>query len=312
MEFAEHFAEVHVIALTVGKYELPRNVSVYSLEKESASSRLRRVWLFYKYFSKIFFSTKVNFVFFHMGAIFNIMAAPFWLVRKFYGTKFYWWKAHGHINWEGRLALGFVDLVFTSTESGYPIKTSKRRIIGQAIDEQVFKFPTQSERNLKQIIFVGRIMPVKRIEVFVKTAKLLQDYGYTFVVVGPVSDETYFQSLQEKAEGLNIEFCGPKSQSELVPIYQSSHVFLNTSQTHSMDKTVLEGALCGCLPVTNNRAFKDLLAGLNLFSPEHSAEDYCKVIRSLESKNTEALRSKLAGMVSSQHRVDTLSSRIFG
>lgn len=311
-EFAKHFDEVHVIALSVGEYQLPSNVFLYSLEKEKGARRVRRIWLFYKYFFNIFFSKKVQFVFFHMGAIFNIMAAPFWLVRKFFGTKFYWWKAHGHINLEGKIALTFCDSVFTSTASGFPIVTKKRQVIGQAIDTNFFHFSQQSDRNTKKIIFVGRLMPVKKVEVFIETARGLQSHGYTFAIVGPISDENYYSTLKEKARGLDIEFVGPKTQAELIPIYQSAHVFLNTSQTHSMDKTVLEAALCGCLPVTNNKAFRELLEGTSLFSDESNSDAYSKVIRNLETIDSESLRRELSDRVALQHRVETLPERIFG
>jgi hypothetical protein len=111
---------------------------------------------------------EVDYVFFHMGAIYNILAFPFFLIRKSFNTKFYWWKAHGHINWVGRLALRCVDRVYTSTESGFPIATKKRVVVGQAIDTTLFtldKVFLMMERMRKmKSSFVGRITPIKRIE----------------------------------------------------------------------------------------------------------------------------------------------------
>src|SRR5581483_12297211 len=48
-EFANHFEFITVIALGVGEYELPQNVRVLSLGKESGVSKLKYLSRFYKY-----------------------------------------------------------------------------------------------------------------------------------------------------------------------------------------------------------------------------------------------------------------------
>jgi glycosyltransferase involved in cell wall biosynthesis len=316
-EFAKNFDEVHVICLQKGAYNLPSNVHVYSLGKEEGKSKLVQLYRFYKVFSKIFISSQVDYVFFHMGALFNIMALPFFLIRKLYGTQFYWWKAHGHINAMGKLALRFVDRVYTSTESGFAIDTPKRHIVGQAIDVSHFVFPESEIGRKKEIIFVGRIMPVKRIEDFLDTAYILssQDASLLFRVIGPVGDEAYFAKIKQKCAELNLQnkvhFVGSKTQIELVDIYQKAAFFLNTSVTHSMDKTVLEAALCGCIPVTGNKAFVDLLQEDGLYKERATGEDYASMITKLLASPKTDMQNILRQHVIAQHSLDTFSNRIF-
>ncbi len=317
-EFSKHFAEVHVICLQKGTYELPSNVFVYSLGKENGESRLTYIVRFYRYFSYIFFKVKVEYVFFHMGAIYNILAFPFFIVRTFYKTSFFWWKAHGHINMVGKLALCFVDRVYTSTESGFPINTSKRHVVGQAIDTFLFVPPSSEEMRTKEIIFVGRIMPVKHLEDFIDTAQILLevDPTITFTIIGPNGDAVYYKKQVEKISSLgltqNIIFAGSKTQEELVIVYQHASVFLNTSRTHSMDKTVLEATLCGCIPVTSNKAFIDLLDEHGLYVENNSPDSYATVIKKLLAYSDSAdLREQLQKAVIEKHSLATFSKRIF-
>jgi glycosyltransferase involved in cell wall biosynthesis len=317
LEFSKHFKEVHVICLQKGVYDLPPHVFVYSLGKEEGESNLKYSYRFYKYFGKVFFKVRVDFVFFHMGAILTVLAAPFFFVRKFFGTQFYWWKAHGHINWFGRFALTFVDRVYTSTESGFPIRSEKRHIIGQAIDITRFVFPQSGERA-REVIYVGRIVPIKRIEDFIEVARNITTVhpGFVFTVVGPLDDVDYKKRLDALCaeHGLSdkVRFVGSKTQEELVPLYQKASFFLNTSLTNSMDKTVLEAMLCGCIPVTANKAFFRLLSPSALYCEEPSTQRYTDVLmRVIEVQDTASFRKELRESVVKEHSLTTFPLRIF-
>jgi glycosyltransferase involved in cell wall biosynthesis len=315
-EFARHFDEVHVICLKEGAHTLPLNVKVYSLGKEGGENRLKYLLRFYSHFRKIFMSVRVDYVFFHMGAVYNILAAPFFFLRKQYGTKFYWWKAHGHINLAGRIALSFVDRVYTSTLSGFPIETSKRHVVGQAIDTDFFAVSKKAERK-REVVFVGRITPIKRIEDFVSTAEILvkEDPDIFFALVGPIIDQAYYESLRTrcKEKGLEsrITFLGAKSQAELVMLYHDASIFLNTSVTHSMDKTVLEAVLSGCVPVTGNKAFREILEPYGLYLDNPTPEMYAEAIRTVLSKDMTHITQKLREDVVTSHSLRTFTERIF-
>ncbi|MEL6803988.1 MAG: glycosyltransferase, partial [Bacteroidota bacterium] len=306
---AEKFDVVEVICLGVGAYSLPSHVTVRSLGKERGFSKLRYLWRFYRFFSTGY--KDAEYVFFHMGAIMNVLAFPFFILSRFSGPKFVWWKAHGHINWFGRLASVGVDEVVTSTASGYPIDTSKRRIIGQAIDTDLFTFDPAVTRDEKHVVFVGRLMPIKQLEVFVDVARALESHGYTFSVIGPVGDEAYCAGLRQSAADTNIAWLGSRTQMELVEVYQTAGVFLNTSLTHSMDKTVLEAILCGCIPLTANRAFASMLGPHGLYTKTQSAEQYQTIITGLGADPRTDIRTRLRAEVMKEHSLLTLPDRIF-
>lgn len=319
LEFAQHFERIDIICLREGVHELPAHVYVHSLGKEHGENNLKYLVRFYYFFSKVFLGIKVEYVFFHMGAIYNILALPFFLLRKIFNTKFYWWKAHGHINWVGRLALVCVDRVYTSTESGFPIATRKRVVVGQAIDTNLFT-PENSSDNVRspnEIIFVGRITPIKRIEDLIHTVAILHERGVpaTCTIVGPVVDEVYYAKMQKLSESLqltsSITFAGTRTQEELVSLYHRATFFLNTSVTQSMDKVVLEAILSGCIPVTGNRAFREMLDSYGLYLEKPTPELYAETIMRASQNDTNARAQRLREAVVASHGVHTFTHRIF-
>lgn len=162
-EFAKHFERIDVICLQEGEHTLPPHVYVHSLGKEMGENRLKYLLRFYHFFWQLYIRQGVDFVFFHMGAIYNILAAPFFFIRKFKKTKFFWWKTHGHIDTMGRLALAFVDRVYTATSESFPIRSKKRNVIGHAIDTDLFKPGVDGNKDI-EVLFVGRISRRKRVE----------------------------------------------------------------------------------------------------------------------------------------------------
>lgn len=318
-EFSKNFDEVHVVALEVGIYNLPSNVTVYSLGKEDGENNLKYLWRFYLYFLKIFFFTRVDYVLFHMGAIYNILAAPFFLCRHFFDTKFFWWKTHGHINWQGRLALSFVDRVYTASAESFPINTKKRHVVGHAIDVELFS-PFGNIMREKRILFTGRLTRSKRIEVIVELAKFLKERGVEVPVriIGPVIDKDYVNSLKELVQNHELDdlvtFLPPLNQPELIKEYEAAEIFINPSNTGSIDKTVLEAMAMGAIPLTDNPAFMRMLGEFQLFTKKGDSENLLtSVLRILDLPNEvkNDLRNKLRNIVMSQHSLKTLSQRIF-
>lgn len=319
LEFSKYFERIDIVCLREGVHELPAHVYVHSLGKEHGENNLKYLVRFYYFFSKVFFGIKVEYVFFHMGAIYNILALPFFLLRKIFNTKFYWWKAHGHINWVGRLALMCVDRVYTSTESGFPIATKKRMVVGQAIDTNLFT-PENSSGNVRspnEIIFVGRITPIKRIEDLIQTVAILHERGMpaTCTIVGPVAHEVYYAKMQKLSESLqltsSITFAGTRTQEELVSLYHRATFFLNTSVTQSMDKVVLEAVLSGCIPVTGNRAFREMLDPYGLYLEKPTPGLYAETIMRASQNDTNERAQKLREAIVASHSLHTFTHRIF-
>lgn len=314
IEFSKHFDEVHVICLQEGVHNLPPHVFIHSLGKEEGENRLKYTWRFYRYFAHIFFGLRSDYVLFHMGAVFDVLAAPFFLLRKFYGTKFYWWKAHGHTTLLEKLALQFVDRVYTTIDSSFSVATKKKRVIGHAIDTDLFA-PNTSVIKGTHALFVGRIMPVKRLEIVVDFARLT---GVPVQIAGPVGDMVYLQKIQQKIEehGLSsqIKFVGSQSQEELVRAYQEAFVVVNPSETGGVDKVVIEAMACGTPVLALDSTYGGILGQFGLTVEDNSGEAYQKAYAQLKSGDIayEVVSNALRKDAVANHSLSTLNRRIFG
>ena len=315
LEFATHFSEVHIICLEKGTYSLPPHVHVYSLGKEEGENELKYLWRFYTCFTRIFFVVKVDFVFFHMGAIYNILAAPYFFLRWFFSTKFIWWKTYGHLKWFEHLALWFVDEVCTASELSFPIATKKRKVVGHAIDVAEF-VPGSVQRDC--LTFVGRVMPVKKVEEVIKVAADLKQAGMPtpLRIVGVAPDQGYLKELQAQAASLGtlVTFVGPLAHQEVIKEYQRSLVFINPSDTDSIDKVVLEAMACGAIPVTTTAAFQAMLEPYGLFAPKDDQAALTSIVRkvlAMSNDERQELSATLRTIVETEHALRTLPERIF-
>jgi len=87
IEFAKHVEELHVIALQVGKYDLPENVHLHSLGKEEGVGKFSYVLRFYKYIWK--YRKEYDHVFVHMSAEYVVLAGWLWRLLEEGGVVVY-------------------------------------------------------------------------------------------------------------------------------------------------------------------------------------------------------------------------------
>jgi glycosyltransferase involved in cell wall biosynthesis len=319
-EFAKHFDHVHVICLREGVHTLPPNVTVYSLGKESGENRGKYFLRFYRYFAKIFFGERPNFVFFHMGAIYNILASPFFIFRKFFNTKFYWWKAHGHINWAGRLASRFTDSIYTASDRSFPLDSGKKRIVGHAIEVTETSLNNKEHGTLLRIGCIGRITRVKNIHIVIEVAHLLQVKGIHFKVtlVGQVVDMEYFKELEILIEKYalteHIKFAGPIPHQQLSSVYEGIDVLLHPSGTGSIDKVVLEAMSEGAVPVALKSAYGDIISKFGLCVEDNTPGEYSQILEKImhmSKAEYSSLREELHREIRMNHALSTITHRIF-
>lgn len=322
-EFAKHFEHVYVICLREGEHSLPANVSVYSLGKENGESRVKYVWRFYIYFSHIFFQERVDFVFFHMGAIYNILASPFFLLRKITGTQFFWWKTHGKLTLLGKCASVFVDTIVTAGNASFNMATTKVHVVGHAIDTQLFTLhPRSNDHTSIRMVIVGRVTPIKKIEIAFDTLTSLKKIGNRSVcldVYGPVVDMQYKQMLDTLIITHNLEnevfFKGSVKQYELAEIYAQYDVLLHPAYEAGFDKVVLEAMASGVIPITSIKSFETMLKPFGLYVDAQDVDGYVVAIQTITAltlQERETLVTMLRSSVVHDHSVTTLPSRIFG
>lgn len=261
-EFSNRVEKLTVICLQKGRYDLPGNASVVSLGKETGVSRLKYLFNFYKYIWQ--YRNEYDAVLVHMNIEYIILGAFIW---KMLNKKIGFWYVHSAVSWRLRLAEKFTDVIFTASLKSFRLQSKKVKILSQGINGEVFK-PADTAPKNNSIISVGRIAPVKNYHFLIEAAKILRDRGEDFdikIVGAPIleADKVYFETLKKQVEEANltdgVSFIGGVPYKDIVKVYTDSKIFINLSDTGSIDKAVLEAMASGLLVLTSNEAFRDIL-----------------------------------------------------
>jgi len=224
---------------------------------------LKYIWNFYKYI----WVEDYDVVFVHMNQIYIILGGILW---RLLGKKIGLWYAHGYVPFSLRIAEKFSHIIFTSTKSGFRLKSKKVRIVGQGIDVEKFKFAdvVQKNNDTFKIISIGRISPIKDYETIINAVEVLVRKGVKLNVdiiggAGLPEHERYLSDLKNvvKEKGLEevFKFKGPVPNSDIILLLQRSNLFVNTSHTGSLDKAMLEAMAVGVPTVSCNEAMMEVL-----------------------------------------------------
>ena len=264
-EFARHYKQVSVICLEKGEYQLPENVSVYSLGKEKGASRLKYVINLYRYV----FALKKDYdvVFVHMNQEYVLLAGIIW---KFLGKKVFLWRNHVKGNWLTSMAVSLSNKVFYTSPKSYTTRFRKALRMPVGIDTAFFKADPEAKRIPGSIVFLGRIAPIKRVLEFIDWLKEVDFSVCTIAGSALPEHEKYEQEVRQKVKQYNlgdkVKFLGAVNQTEARKLYQTHETYVNFTPSGSFDKTMFEAALCGAKIVSKNPDFE------NLKHEDHSLE----------------------------------------
>lgn len=318
-EFARQTELVTVICLEAGAYQFPPNVEVFSLGKEKRKSRLLYLWRFYSYiWSK---RDRYDSVFVHMNQIYVILGGLLW---RSMGKRITLWYAHGKVSLSLRCALACAHMIFTSTPSGFRIRSHKTHVVGQGIDVATFSWKDRVYGEPLVLITVGRISPIKDYETLIKAVEILTQEGRrvkTIVVggAGKSDQEGYFTKIknQIKESGLETDFecVGAIPHREILKYLHEAHLFINTSRTGSLDKAGLEGMSTGLPVITSNEAYMAVLAHKDkqLMFPAGDAQDLARKIKwfmDLKDEERQALSRWSREVIERHHSLPRLVARI--
>jgi len=262
--FARNVEQVTVICLREGKHNLPENVRVLSLGKESGVSRLKYILNFYRYI----FRERKNYdtVFVHMNQVYVILGGLLW---RLWGKTVGLWYTHKTVSVSLRLAEKMVHRVFSASATSFRLPSRKLVVTGHGIDTDIF-VPKEEGRSAQtlQVLTAGRIAEVKGHMLILEAVHTLKGKGVSVhltIVGAPVTkeDSQFTAKLQTRVEDLrmreNVSFVGSVPHTEMVKYFQNTDVFVNASATESLDKTILEAMACGATVVSSNDSAEALL-----------------------------------------------------
>ena len=314
-EFAKHAEHIEVICLKFGRSDLPKNVRVHSLGKEKGVSRVSYVLNFYKYIWRL--RHDYDTVFVHMNQEYVVLGGVFWWLMS---KRILLWRNHPEGSFETSLAVFLSDRVFCTSNQSYTARFKKTQIMPVGTDTHVFT-NIGKERMKHSLLVLGRVAPVKRQEIIIDALVILhkEDVFFTACFVGDASlrDFHYYGTLRKKVveNGISesVSFRGAVPYRGTAKIYNEFEVFINATQSGSLDKTIFEAMACDMLPIVSNDSLKGNIEGSFLFKENDSADlaEKIKKLFSLSDEQKDMFRIKNRDFVVKNHSLEKLADVLF-
>ncbi len=320
IKLAAQCEKLTVICLQKGEYNLPANVTVLSLGKENGVSRFTYVIRFYHYI----FSLRAEYdgVFVHMNQLYVILGGFFW---KMWHKKVLLWYVHRSVTWQLRLAEKLVTAIFTASIESFRLPSGKVQVVGHGIDTAVFIPPTAYPLLPPlRLVTVGRVTKAKDLATLIRSvarvAEQVPAAGCTLTIIGePVraDDRAYAQGLHELVKSLGAEkiilFYGRVVHQELPQLLASHHLFIQASQTGSVDKAILEPLATGLTVISSGDAFQGGVAqdaGIETYTPRDYQELAQKIEKLYSSGILNTPNKQGREWVKKHHNLEVLTKKI--
>jgi glycosyltransferase involved in cell wall biosynthesis len=314
-EFSKYTENIIVVCLYQGKCELPENVKVLSLGKENGESRIKYLKNFFKYI----WNERKNYdkVFVHMNQEYILLGGWFW---KLLGKDIYMWRNHYAGSILTDIASLFCKNVFCTSRYSYTAKYKKTLFMPVGVDLNIFKPDPQVERKLNQILFLARISPSKRPEMFIKAIANISKLHPSIVanIYGDpqAKDIAYHESLKKMVKDLNMErlinFKSGISNLDTVRVYSSHNIFINLSPSGMYDKTIFEAMASGCLVLTSNDNLRGQIENSFIFKEGDESElrDKLNILLNYTNEEREKKSEELQNFAL-KHSLKNLCTKLF-
>jgi glycosyltransferase involved in cell wall biosynthesis len=261
-------------------------------------------------------------VFVHMNKEYIALG---WLVWFLLGKKIVFWHNHKIGDFMARLAGFLSHKIFYTSPDSFFANNPKAEIMPVGIDENLFKKNPNILALANSFLSIGRISPVKKLEVLIEATKILSGKRNDFIVsiVGgaPSQDVGYFEKIKKDSSELQakeiVKFINPVPNDKAPEIYQGSGCLINTTISGSMDKTIFEAMACEMPVLTSNIGMKKFwpedLCGKLLFKENNSGDLASKMENLLAMSESERgeIGGRLRQIVVEKHSLRALSEKLF-
>lgn len=317
---AAHFDHVDVLTMRAGRLDLRPNVRVDSVGKERGYGEARRAAEFYRLLGARLSERRFCACFAHMMPLFAVMGWPLLRARRVPITLWYTHRQAGRVL---RLAERVSQRVVTAAPDSFPITTPKLRPIGHGIDTDFFIPADDAPSDAATIVYVARIMPIKRQDALIRALADVPDAHIRLVgaVPGDVPEAgRYRADLERLAAELGVAdrvtFTGPLPPEGVRAELRSAALAVNLSPVGLFDKAALESMSCGVPTIVTNPAFDPLLGDppdrlrvADVVDPAELAARL-RTLLALATPARAALGADLRARVIAAHSLDALIPRL--
>lgn len=316
---APHFETVTIVCLERGEARLPVNCRVVSLGKERGK---RPAWLYAGRFlwRVLFGGYAYDTVFVHMNAEYVLLAGWWW---RFLGKRVLLWRNHPSGSFWTDVAVRLAHQVFCTSVQSYTARFAKttRMPVGIPLPEQL----PPASHNVT-FLSLGRISPVKHVDQIVEAfAQARLPVGASLRVVGdPIPrqiDYEYALRVEEaidcaREQGAAIVREPGVSPERTPELYARHAFFVNATDPGSFDKTILEAAAQGCIPLVAQDLWRgtedeDLSSQLVFpFNDPSALAQAMERVAGLTSAEREQIRQRLWAYIREHHSLEALVSKL--
>ena len=248
-ELATRFDSIIVVCLKEGRHHLPKNVTVYSLGKETKHSRVQYIRNFYRYAWSL--RNSYDTVFVHMNEEYVLLGGwLWWLLRK----PVMLWRNYHAGTLKTDIAMFFCAKIFCTSRFSYTARSKKTVILPVGVDTKRFSIRSSVTRTPHSILFFSGMWESKRPEMLIDALEIIYKKGILFTAHfygSPLPDgDAYYQRIQNRSKnaGLSevVSFFPGIPNSEAPNLYRAHEIFVNCSPSGMFDKAMFEAAACGC------------------------------------------------------------------
>lgn len=262
LKLSANFSSITVICLEKGRYDFPESVKVMSLGKERGGSKLKYLINFYKYLMDL--QSTYDGVFIHMNQEYVLLGGLYWKIK---GIPLYLWRNHRKGSFLTRIAILLSNKVFYTSTKSFTATFGNSVHMPVGVNSDLFKESANVIRKKYSICMVGRVSPVKHIDIAIEAVNILVKEGVqvSFSIIGdtPNKDLVYFSKLKESVDKNDlskiISFKSGVSSVKLPEVYGSFEICLNLTDEGSFDKTIVESTMCGTIPLVSSQSFSGIL-----------------------------------------------------
>lgn len=262
-QFAARFDRITVICLSKGIYDLPDNVSVYSLGKEEGVSKIRYIIRFFRYIVKL--RKEYDTVFVHMNPEYVVLGGLLWCL---WGKRILMWYNHPQGNFYIRCARFMSFRVLHTSPFAFASRFKNALQMPVGIPMESFRKDKATKRKVRTFLSLGRISPIKKVDLILEAAQVLHKQQTRFVVSiygQPTneSDRQYEKILKTKYQELLqigvVSLCGGVPNYKTKDVYSQHEIFVNVTPSGSFDKAILEAMASELVVVTSNQSLCGIL-----------------------------------------------------
>lgn len=303
-EAAKQFSLITVLALRVGRYDLPANVRIIPLRPAGSHSRfaviqtlIKQAWIRRHDYDAVFVRGDPQYI---------ILATWLW---RLLGKRIVFWYAHWKVRasavWASRLA----NITVTSVKTAFDHPSVKAIPIGQNVDHRRFVARTAPTASPVRCLAFGSVRPIKRIDLAIKAFLEAdgENLGSTLAIVGPRTDKTYEETLKALAQGHPSIQWGEAVAYDQVPALLADYDLTINACPGSLDKVIIEAMMSGQIVIASTDGILGWLPERLhwLYAPE--LDDLIKAVRralALTPQERFVLGNELRALAIEQHSLE--------